>query len=205
MKVLIINGNEQYYDMFKALGFTLTATLLDANLVCFTGGSDVSPILYGARSHAFTGNDMYRDEKEMDDFRRAEMMGVPMVGICRGGQFLNVMCGGSMYQHVSTHTNYHNITDAETGEVVYASSTHHQMMKPTSEAVLVAYSTNGGSREWYEGEVFHQDVSTKDIEVVYYKAHNCLCFQPHPEFGSVELDGLKGYFSSLLSRFLGLH
>ena len=109
-----------------------------------------------------------------------------------------------MYQHVQGHGISHDITDLETGSVVYASSTHHQMIKPSPEALLVASSRIGGAREWYEGEVFKRDVSEQDIEVVYYKDQECLCFQPHPEFGSVEYEELKEYFASLLSRYLGL-
>lgn len=108
-----------------------------------------------------------------------------------------------MYQHVQGHTRSHSITDATTGEVVYVSSTHHQMMKPSSKGVLVAFSTLGGGREWYEGNVYMCDVSDQDIEVVYYEENKCLCFQPHPEFSGPEYEGMKMYFKSLLERFFG--
>lgn len=197
-KVLIINSNYQYDNLFLSFGMLLTEQLSEADLVCFTGGEDVSPTLYGARSHPRTGAFYPRDEYEMDVFNHCKAAGIPMCGICRGGQFLNCMNGGIMYQHVTRHTLDHYIIDATTNEVVLATSTHHQMMKPGLNAVLVASSTMRGSREWYEGESYHEDVSDLDIEVLYYPETNCLCFQPHPEFGSAHL---QGYFLELLTRY----
>ncbi len=68
-------------------------------LVCFTGGSDVSPELYGHRNLE-SGCNKARDEKEVLIFEMAKKHGIPMTGICRGSQFLNVMCGGTMVQHL---------------------------------------------------------------------------------------------------------
>jgi len=202
MKVYIINGSNAYRHMFMQMGFQIADRISQADLVCFTGGEDVSPEYYGAAKHKHTYSNINRDDYERTCFKQALNLGKPMVGICRGGQFLNVMCGGAMYQHVSNHGRAHHITDVETGEVVYASSTHHQMMKPSEDGKLVAFSTNGGTREWYEGEVFQSDIAKTDIEVVYYREKNCLCFQPHPEFGTAEFLGLKAYFKSLLERYL---
>lgn len=202
MKVCIIDGSNAYRHMFMQMGFQIVDRIPDADLICFTGGEDVDPSYYRAAKHQFTFSSVYRDDIESVKFKQALNLGKPMVGICRGGQFLNVMCGGSMYQHVSNHGRAHHITDVATGDVVYASSTHHQMMKPTEEGLLVAFSTNNGLREWFEGEVFKSDISETDIEVVYYKDQNCLCFQPHPEFGTAEFIGLRNYFKSLLNRYL---
>ena len=202
MKVFIVNSSPQYAALFLNLGFTLTEAIDQADLMCFTGGADVTPMIYGAQRHPRTYNDIHRDNEEQLVFQEAQRRGIPMVGICRGGQFLNVMCGGSMYQDVTRHTMPHEITDLQTGEKLLVSSTHHQMMKPSPEGLLVACSTLGGDREWYEGTVFKIDVSEQDIEVVYYDKQNCLCFQPHPEFGGVLYEPMKRYFKGLLDRFL---
>jgi len=199
--VMIVSGNSDYERMFQELGYTLTQEMEEANLVCFTGGEDVSPEMYGASKHRTTYNNPHRDEMERCIFNHALSKSIPMVGICRGAQFLNVMSGGAMYQDVTNHCNSHMITDSTTGETVYVSSTHHQMMKPSSTAFLVASSTLMGEREWYEGQVLKKDVSKQDIEVVYYKHTSCLCFQPHPEFTSVEYVGMRQYFKSLLERY----
>lgn len=202
MKVFIVNGNGQYAQMFAQLGHSLVDSVQAADLVCFTGGADVSSSLYGDKSHPYTGSDMVRDRFEKEIFDQAIAAGKPMVGICRGAQFTNVMSGGRMYQHVEGHTRSHAITDLETGETVYVSSTHHQMMMPSEKALLVASSTIGGSREWFDGEVFRKDISKEDIEVVFYEGTQCLCFQPHPEFNGAEYVGMREYFRTLLNRYL---
>lgn len=203
MNVNIIGGNGgEYGRLFLSLGHTLVVDFAKADLIVFTGGADVSPEYYGDNKHPATVSGMYRDEMESVFFKAALELKIPMVGICRGGQFLNVMSGGRMYQHVTKHCRTHEITDLQTGERTYVSSTHHQMMMPSPKGILVASSTLGGTREWYDGEIFKKDVSTEDIEVVYYPHTQCLCFQPHPEFMSKEYAPMRKYFESLLERFL---
>lgn len=200
-KVFIAASSAGYPELFRELGYHVTNDQNEADLVCFTGGADVSPNLYGDDVHNTTYSDRHRDAKERNIFNQCVDNGIPMVGICRGGQFLNVMSGGRMYQHVSKHTQSHEITDLQTGERIYVSSTHHQMIMPSPKALLVATAALGGSREWFDGSIARKDVSKEDIEVVYYEHTRALCFQPHPEFSSVEYIGMKRYFNSLLERF----
>lgn len=202
MRVLIIDSSFQYNKLFKDAGFELVDDITQADLLCFTGGADVSPHLYGDKKHPQTGNSPFRDAQEQTWFNRAKAAGIPMVGICRGGQFLNVMSGGRMYQDVEEHCGDHEILDLLTGEHVLVSSTHHQMIMPSPKGLLVASSTLLGKREWYEGEVFKKDVSKEDIEVVFYKHTKCLCFQPHPEFNAPQYVGMKEYFFKCLERYL---
>lgn len=206
LKVMIVGGGWGGYAelVLQVLGGAITEDIQQANLVMFTGGADVSPELYGDMKHPATGNDPYRDARETRIFNICMAQKIPMVGICRGGQFLNVMSGGRMYQHVSKHgiSGGHEITDLETGETIFVSSTHHQMMMPSPKGVLVASSALGGEREWYEGQVFKKDVSKEDIEVVYYEHTNALCFQPHPEHNKPEYKRMKEYFKGLVEKFL---
>ncbi len=203
-KVYIEHSNAQYNELFNQLGFEQVFSPEAADLIVFTGGADVSPAIYGDRPHQYTHSDAFRDAKEARLFEWAVEHDKKLVGICRGGQFLNVMCGGRMYQHVESHCGAHNITDLETGEVIYVSSTHHQMMMPAPGAVLVATSNLRGSREWYDGEVFKRDVSEQDIEVVYYPTFDTLCFQPHPEFDGPQYETMKAYFQHLINKYLEL-
>lgn len=202
--VYIVGGGFDYAALFKELGFNITSEITQASLVCFTGGADVTPELYGDDKHPYTGNDPSRDKHEMVLYAHIRDLDIPMVGICRGAQFLNVMSGGRMYQHVEKHTRSHAITDLQTGETIWVSSTHHQMIMPSPEAVLVASSTLGGEREWYEGQVFKKDISQEDIEVVFYEKTKCLCFQPHPEFDYPEYEGMRKYFGELLKKYLNV-
>lgn len=205
-KVYIVNGSAAYRMLFASLGFVASNNLNDAHLVVFTGGEDVTPGIYGDAPHKYTGNNVYRDQQEARIFEQAAENGTPMVGICRGGQFLNVMSGGRMYQHVTNHAigGLHLITDTRTGETVYVTSTHHQMFMPSPEALVVATAHLGGTREWYDQEIFRKDTSEEDIEVVYYKNTKCLCFQPHPEFNGKDYQPMKDYFAKILLEFFGL-
>lgn len=206
MNIYIENSSHDYEQLFKSFGFTVVSRPDDAALVCFTGGEDVSPSLYGDDEHRNTWANFDRDRREQRLFGTLLDKRVPMVGICRGAQFLNVMSGGRMYQHVQEHGRSHPIVDLATGETIYVTSTHHQMLLPQGKHELVAVSQLRGTREWFEGQVFKRDISEQDNEVVYYENTNCLCFQPHPEMYQHhhDYDGMRKYFRSLLQRYQGI-
>jgi putative glutamine amidotransferase len=71
------------------------------------GGSDVDPATYGAEPHPETkGTNAERDRFETALARAALERDMPVLGICRGMQMLNVACGGTLEQHlddVQTH------------------------------------------------------------------------------------------------------
>src|SRR5215213_59023 len=83
-----------------------TATEPDALLdrldgLLFAGGADVDPGAYGARPHrCTTGTRPERDAAEIPLARRALERDVPVLGICRGMQLLNVALGGTLIQHL---------------------------------------------------------------------------------------------------------
>lgn len=189
MKVFIIDGNNQYHDMFTKRGFEVTPQFLDADLVVFTGGEDVTPLIYGEENTRSYCN-FTRDLKDAGFYAIARRMGKPMVGICRGGQFLNVMCDGSMIQHVEGHAIHgtHSVRDHSTNKEYQVTSTHHQMMlcDPALADIVATASI----------------VGEFDQEVLYYRDGNCLCFQPHPEFPNYP--ECTDYFFSLLSDYLGI-
>jgi putative glutamine amidotransferase len=66
-----------------------------------TGGADVDPASYGATPHPKTGESRpERDRFELALVHRALKRGIPVLGICRGGQMVNVACGGTLTQHL---------------------------------------------------------------------------------------------------------
>jgi putative glutamine amidotransferase len=69
-----------------------------------SGGPDVDPVRYGDRYvHPATyGIDPDRDQFELDLFDAALRHSVPVFGICRGIQVMNVALGGTLIQDVST-------------------------------------------------------------------------------------------------------
>src|SRR5690606_36614519 len=65
-----------------------------------TGGDDIDPRRYGACATASTGIDPTRDGWELALVDAARRRGIPLLGICRGCQILNVSRGGTLHQHV---------------------------------------------------------------------------------------------------------
>jgi putative glutamine amidotransferase len=65
------------------------------------GGSDLDPSSYGAERHPETDISVpERDEVELALARRAVELDMPLLGICRGMQVLNVALGGTLRQHL---------------------------------------------------------------------------------------------------------
>jgi putative glutamine amidotransferase len=72
---------------------------LDA--LVLTGGADVDPATYGAVPDPQTGATRpERDRFELALAYGAMERGMPLLGICRGGQMVNVACGGTLIQHL---------------------------------------------------------------------------------------------------------
>jgi len=76
--------------------------LLDrVDALLLAGGADIDPASYGAEPHPETrGTWPDRDAFELALARRALERDMPVLGICRGMQLLNVALGGSLDQHL---------------------------------------------------------------------------------------------------------
>lgn len=80
-------------------GVEHTVTRLDGLILA--GGGDIEPALFGAQAHPQTcGVRPGRDEAELALAVAALEHGVPLLGICRGLQVLNVALGGTLHQHL---------------------------------------------------------------------------------------------------------
>ena len=80
-------------------GVEETLEILDG--IVFTGGSDVDPELYGEEPHEETfGVHRQRDDAELALLKGALERDIPVLGICRGIQVLNVALGGDLHQHL---------------------------------------------------------------------------------------------------------
>jgi putative glutamine amidotransferase len=72
------------------------ATDEDFDALIVSGGNDIGPELYGETAQPHARIDPQRDRLEIAWVRRALQSGVPILGICRGAQLLNVVLGGSL-------------------------------------------------------------------------------------------------------------
>ena len=64
------------------------------------GGDDIGPEHYGGDLEAKVKADPERDKLEIEWIRRALEEDIPMLGICRGAQLINVVLGGSLHQDI---------------------------------------------------------------------------------------------------------
>lgn len=135
-----------------------------------TGGSDISPFLYGKDPVTHETYDFERDSFELALFKLAMEKGIPILCICRGLQLANVARGGSLIRdlkkagydeiiHVvedfkedSANDSYHIMeVDRESrlysllgGEVLLVNSVHHQAINDLGENMkAVAWSKDG--------------------------------------------------------------
>jgi gamma-glutamyl-gamma-aminobutyrate hydrolase PuuD len=178
--------------------------------IVFCGGTDVSPSLYGEKLGSHSGEpDTKRDEYEKGIYEQALKMGLPMIGICRGAQFLNVMNGGKLVQHCTSHAmgrymNHSIMTYDE--KVIDVTSTHHQMMIPSGRYDLLGWA-GGLSDRYLNGDdedmpiLFLCEAGRLEPEVVWYPETRSLCIQGHPEYMTSE-DEFWKYSVGLVRKFL---
>jgi putative glutamine amidotransferase len=73
--------------------------------VCLSGGPDLDPCNYGAEADPELGpTEPDLDLFELSVARRADALGLPILGLCRGAQTLNVARGGTLIQHLPAVT-----------------------------------------------------------------------------------------------------
>lgn len=206
------SGHQSVERMFINKGWDVVNDLEDADLVQFCGGNDVDPSYYKQNPHPTTFPDAKRDEKEAYIFERAQELGIPCAGICRGGQFLHVMNGGELWQDVNNHMGPHNVSMYSRLIPILVSSDHHQMMSLTYEtkdrAIILMYANEattktkmsevlkGGANPYEIRRYIKAHGTDEDLEAIYYPDTNCLCFQPHPEYAGFK-DCETAYFHFL--------
>jgi putative glutamine amidotransferase len=84
---------------------TAVALLERLDGLCLAGGPDLDPLSYGdSERHPLLGNTNRRtDIAELALLRSADQRRLPVLGICRGAQAMNVARGGTLRQHVDDH------------------------------------------------------------------------------------------------------
>ncbi len=68
-----------------------------------SGGADIEPARYGRAPNGAVDVEPERDALEQEAWDAAVARDVPVLGICRGAQAVNVFSGGTLIQHVAGH------------------------------------------------------------------------------------------------------
>ncbi|GAA3197074.1 MULTISPECIES: gamma-glutamyl-gamma-aminobutyrate hydrolase family protein [Streptomyces] len=134
------------------------ATVARLDGLIIAGGADVAPDRYGAAADPRTGPPApARDAWELALIEAASAAGVPLLGICRGLQLLNVARGGTLVQHLDGHNGppgtfaRHTVTPvagtalaAVLPEEVSVPTYHHQAVDRLGRDLAVsAYAADG--------------------------------------------------------------
>jgi putative glutamine amidotransferase len=111
---------------------------VDGVLLC--GGVDIGPVEYGA----LAGSDIQEVDQERDGWElalaeAARAAGVPLLGVCRGAQILNVSAGGTLVRDISTVTGMNHRDGSGGGQVA-----HDVWMEPDSLVARVCERTSIG-------------------------------------------------------------
>ena len=131
------------------------------------GGSDIDPGSYGAQPHPETrGTRPERDRFEIALGTRALERDMPVLGICRGMEMLNVIQGGTLNQHLGLELHRHTpgvFTDHRVrlesgslaervvgGELTEVKSAHHQGLEELGEGVVATGHADDGIVEAIE-------------------------------------------------------
>lgn len=141
--------------------------------IIFTGGGDVSSLYFNVEPIKEVDSiDHDRDNTEMELFKGVYEKGIPILGICRGAQLINIALGGDIYQdiysqvsNVNGHTcgtnvqeGYHTINILEDSilfeifkkDKLVVNSQHHQAIRNIGENLRVIARTSDGIVEAIE-------------------------------------------------------
>lgn len=180
-----VEGEElrAFAEMFISARCTKAESAETADLVVFTGGSDVNPEYYGEDCHPRTHFHPARDDADVKLYKTCLENGIPMFGVCRGAQFLHVMNGGKLYQDVDNHVGDHAIFDIRKKiHIPKVSSVHHQMVIPdrTLGMEIIADTHQATVRELNKTKKITGKMS--DVEAFFYPDTCCFGVQGHPEY-----------------------
>ena len=186
----------------------LNETLDRIDGLLLTGGADVDPARYGAQPDPDAGLqlDKARDDMELPLLEAAMARDMPVLGICRGMQALNVVAGGRLIQDLPNHralgkygrdaAAYHHIwislgsklaAALGSGGKVRVNSIHHQGLREAQKShnlLASAYSLDDGLIEALESP-HHRWV---------------LALQCHPEFQEQVPRHFQGLFKRLVEE-----
>lgn len=210
--VYVVGGANEYVNWMQS---AIVDKMEDAKFVVFTGGADVSPSLYKKKKHFTTYPSPKRDEEEVEEFNKARQLNKPLVGICRGAQFLCVQAGGILVQDQANLRLYHPM-QVKDGKSIMVSSSHHQAQYPwvLPENKYRILGWTKGQSKYHLGETDKDEMiigkvdGEIEVELCHFPEIDALAIQSHPEIVFNYIDTAAAakestaYFRDLLTQFL---
>jgi putative glutamine amidotransferase len=150
-----------------------------------SGGGDIDPALYGATPiEEIYGVDRRRDAYELSLVKAALKRNIPILGVCRGHQMLNVALGGKLIQHLPHLTDVNHQERERFGELI-----HEVRVDPDSLVATVLRSDRLGVNTLHHQAVAEAGrglrvVALSDdglIEAVEHQDRRVIGIQWHPE------------------------
>ena len=120
-----------------------------------SGGTDIDPARYGRASIGAVATEPERDALEQEAWTAASARSVPVLGICRGMQAINVFSGGALVQHVAAH--------AGPGWGVGPAATHPLRLAPGSRLTRILFPTNARGGTLTVNSYHHQGIRAADL------------------------------------------
>jgi putative glutamine amidotransferase len=159
-----------------------TVAVLDG--IVIAGGDDINPAIYGAAKHPKTdANSPDRDAWELALAEAAVRQGVPLLGICRGAQMLNIACGGTLHQHIPDLVGHQHHSGPAAGFGL-----HKVRISPGSMLSGILHESG-----WYDMPTHHHqavDLLGDGLQAVAWEEDGLV---EAVEAGPSELEGFSGF------------
>jgi putative glutamine amidotransferase len=127
-----------------------------------SGGGDVHPSLYGQPISGSRDMRPERDALELAAWQAARQRHLPVLGICRGFQAINVFAGGALLQHVDGH--------APPAERASEPRMHPLRLRPGSRLARIVKPSGAGRAVLQVNSWHHQAVRREDLAPGYIVA-----------------------------------
>lgn len=189
-------NNKQYMEKHKD----------DCAGILFMGGADIHPSFYDDSSPQ---NICYSLGRELDifDFQIAEFAlenNIPIFGICRGMQLINVLNGDRLLHDIKSHSAGRHEIVVNTREIIDVNSLHHQMCIPTRDTIILARTTKQLSNEYIGFGDKREEWCFDEIEAIANKRTKSFGVQWHPEYMHNGSDGYL-FFHNILHKIVSGH
>lgn len=159
MKIAIAGrkpDTENYIKYVQVWGYEPLVTLDLGDIACchgllLPGGGDITPAFFGEQNHGSKNIDTELDILQLQALDLCIKQNIPVLGICKGIQIINVGLGGTLYQDMPTAERhrydgcdkYHS-TIAEEGSWIFdlygkhvtVNSAHHQSIKELGSGLI---------------------------------------------------------------------